>query len=105
MIDLFRQLSTKPTLNLSGAVEQYDLIPAYDYPKKSQTPRDRGVGRTWHILIAMEYLWVDGIHVNIRLAEHKLCLLVMIGVRADVREEADKVGDRAEYEREREERP
>jgi transposase-like protein len=29
------------------------------------------------------YLWVDGIHVNIRLEEHKLCLLVMIGVRAD----------------------
>lgn len=25
------------------------------------------------------YLWVDGIHVNIRLEEHKLCLLVMIG--------------------------
>lgn len=22
------------------------------------------------------YLWVDGIHVNIRLEEHKLCLLV-----------------------------
>ena len=25
------------------------------------------------------YLWADGIHVNIRLQEHKLCLLVMIG--------------------------
>ena len=25
------------------------------------------------------YLWADGIHVNIRLEEHKLCLLVMIG--------------------------
>ena len=24
------------------------------------------------------YLWADGIHVNIRLEEHKLCLLVMI---------------------------
>src|ERR687895_323336 len=33
------------------------------------------------------YLWVDGIHVNIRLAEHKPCLLVMIGVRADGRKE------------------
>jgi transposase-like protein len=33
------------------------------------------------------YLWVDGIHVNIRLEEHKLCLLVMIGVRADGRKE------------------
>jgi transposase-like protein len=29
------------------------------------------------------YLWADGVHVNIRLEEHKLCLLVMIGVRAD----------------------
>jgi transposase-like protein len=29
------------------------------------------------------YCWADGIHVNIRLAEHKLCLLVLIGVRAD----------------------
>ena len=29
------------------------------------------------------YLWVDGIHLGIRLAEGKLCLLVMIGVRAD----------------------
>jgi transposase-like protein len=33
------------------------------------------------------YLWADGIHVNIRLAEHKLCLLVLIGVRADGRKE------------------
>lgn len=33
------------------------------------------------------YLWVDGIHVNIRLEEHKLCLLVTIGVRADGRKE------------------
>jgi transposase-like protein len=29
------------------------------------------------------YLWADGIHVNIRLEEEKLCLLVLIGVRAD----------------------
>ncbi len=33
------------------------------------------------------YVWADGIHVNIRLDEHKLCLLVMIGVRADGRKE------------------
>ncbi len=33
------------------------------------------------------YLWADGIHVNIRLEEHKLCLLVLIGVRADGRKE------------------
>ena len=29
------------------------------------------------------YLWADGIHVNIRLDEEKLCLLVLIGVRVD----------------------
>jgi putative transposase len=33
------------------------------------------------------YLWVDGIHVNVRLEEEKLCVLVMIGVRADGRKE------------------
>lgn len=33
------------------------------------------------------YVWADGIHVNIRLQEHQLCLLVMIGVRADGRKE------------------
>jgi transposase-like protein len=39
------------------------------------------------------YLWADGIHVNIRLEEHKLCLLVMIGVRADGRKELVALGD------------
>jgi transposase-like protein len=29
------------------------------------------------------YVWVDGIHVNIRLDEDRLCLLVMVGVRVD----------------------
>ncbi len=29
------------------------------------------------------YVWVDGIHFNIRLAEDRLCTLVMIGVRPD----------------------
>jgi transposase-like protein len=37
--------------------------------------------------VGFVYLWADGIHVNIRLEEHKLCLLVMIGVRADGRKE------------------
>jgi transposase-like protein len=39
------------------------------------------------------YLWADGIHVNIRLEEHKLCLLVMIGVRADGRKELITLAD------------
>ena len=39
------------------------------------------------------YLWADGIHVNIRLEEHKLCLLVLIGVRADGRKELVGLAD------------
>jgi transposase-like protein len=39
------------------------------------------------------YLWAGGIHVNIRLEEHKLCLLVMIGVRADGRKELVALAD------------
>jgi putative transposase len=33
------------------------------------------------------YLWIDGIHLKVRLDQEKLCLLVMIGVRADGRKE------------------
>jgi Transposase, Mutator family len=39
------------------------------------------------------YLWADGIHVTIRLEEAKLCLLVMIGVRADGRKELVALAD------------
>jgi hypothetical protein len=39
------------------------------------------------------YLWADGIHVNIRLEEHKLCLLVLLGVRADRRKELVALAD------------
>jgi transposase-like protein len=39
------------------------------------------------------YLWADGIHVNIRLEEHKLCLLVVLGVRADGRKELVALSD------------
>src|SRR5436853_5705808 len=39
------------------------------------------------------YCWADGIHVNIRLEEHKLCLLVLIGVRADGRKELIALAD------------
>jgi transposase-like protein len=39
------------------------------------------------------YLWADGVHVNIRPQEHKLCLLVMIGVRADGRKELIALAD------------
>ena len=39
------------------------------------------------------YVWADGIHVNIRLEEGKLCVLVMIGVRADGRKELIALSD------------
>jgi transposase-like protein len=39
------------------------------------------------------YLWADGIHVNIRLEEHGLCLLVMIGVHADGHKELTALAD------------
>ncbi|KWX00841.1 putative transposon transposase [Carbonactinospora thermoautotrophica] len=39
------------------------------------------------------YLGADGVHVNVRLEEHRLCLLVMIGVRADGRKELIALAD------------
>src|SRR5262249_13226817 len=39
------------------------------------------------------YLWADGIYVNMRREEHKLCLLVMMGVRADGRKELAALAD------------
>jgi len=39
------------------------------------------------------YLWADGIHLSIRLEQHKLCLLVMIGVRSDGRKELIALAD------------
>lgn len=29
------------------------------------------------------YVWVDGIHLKVRLTQDKVCLLVIVGVRAD----------------------
>jgi transposase-like protein len=49
---------------------------------------------TWDLsAVDYVYLWVDGIHLGIRLAEDKLCLLVMIGVRADGRKELVALAD------------
>jgi putative transposase len=39
------------------------------------------------------YLWVDGIHLKVRLEQEKLCLLVMIGVRVDGRKELVAITD------------
>jgi transposase-like protein len=38
------------------------------------------------------YLWADGVHLNVRLDEEKLCLLVMIGVRGRRYEGARRPG-------------
>jgi putative transposase len=39
------------------------------------------------------YLWVDGIHLKVRLEADKVCLLVMIGVRSDGRKELVALAD------------
>jgi transposase-like protein len=39
------------------------------------------------------YCWVDGIHLKVRLAQDKVCLLVIIGVRADGRKELVALAD------------
>jgi putative transposase len=39
------------------------------------------------------YVWADGIHVNIRLEQERLCLLVLIGVRADGTKELITLSD------------
>ncbi|MFJ8691282.1 IS256 family transposase [Micromonospora wenchangensis] len=39
------------------------------------------------------YVWADGIHVNVRLEEDKLCLLVIVGVRADGTKELVALAD------------
>lgn len=39
------------------------------------------------------YVWVDGIHLKVRLEQDKVCLLVMIGVRTDGRKELIALAD------------
>ncbi len=39
------------------------------------------------------YMWVDGIHFKVRLDQDKVCLLVMIGVRADGKKELIALAD------------
>ena len=39
------------------------------------------------------YVWTDGIHVGVRLEEERLCLLVLIGVRADGTKELITLAD------------
>jgi transposase-like protein len=39
------------------------------------------------------YVWVDGVHLKVRLEQDKVCLLVIVGVRADGRKELVAVTD------------
>jgi putative transposase len=55
---------------------------------EAKTFQDRDLSGTDYV-----YLWVDGIHLKVRLEQEKLCLLVMIGVRADGRKELVALAD------------
>ena len=48
----------------------------------------RSLAQTYYV-----YVWVDGIHLKVRLEQDKVCLLVMIGVRADGRKELIALAD------------
>ncbi|MGH8997565.1 MAG: IS256 family transposase [Acidimicrobiales bacterium] len=39
------------------------------------------------------YIWADGVHFNVRLDEHRLCALVIVGVRADGTKELVSISD------------
>jgi len=39
------------------------------------------------------YVWADGVHFNVRLDEHRLCALVIVGVRADGTKELVSITD------------
>jgi putative transposase len=49
-----------------------------DWQDEATTSNKRSLAGTDHV-----YCWVDGIHLKVRLEQDKVCLLVMIGVRAD----------------------
>jgi len=50
------------------------------------------------------YVWVDGVHFNVRLEDDRLCTLVMIGVRPDGTKELITVEDGYRESRELEDR-
>ncbi|SHJ44788.1 Transposase (or an inactivated derivative) [Tessaracoccus bendigoensis DSM 12906] len=52
-----------------------------------------GFGRRSLAGVDYVYLWVDGIHLKVRLEQDKVCLLVMIGVRADGTKELVALAD------------
>jgi len=60
--------------------------------KQWQAERD-AFGRRDLSNVDYVYVWVDGIHFNIRLEEERLCCLVVVGVRADGTKELVAIGD------------
>jgi putative transposase len=42
------------------------------------------------------YVWVDGVHFNIRLEDDRLCTLVMIGAKLDGKKEPSRLGRKQE---------
>ena len=57
--------------------------------------QDEAAGFARRSLAATDYvyIWVDGIHLKVRLEQDKVCLLVMIGVRADGTKELIALAD------------
>lgn len=49
-----------------------------DWQAEAKTFQARSLADTDYV-----YMWVDGIHLKVRLTQDKVCLLVMLGVRAD----------------------
>lgn len=49
-----------------------------DWQDQARSFNERSLAETDYV-----YVWVDGIHLKVRLEQDKVCLLVMIGVRAD----------------------
>jgi putative transposase len=58
------------------------------WQEEAKASGDRDLSGTDYV-----HLWVDGIHLKVRLDQEKLCLLVMIGVRCDGRKELVAVAD------------
>src|SRR5437899_3513039 len=59
-----------------------------DWQDEATTFNKRSLAGTDYV-----YCWVDGIHLKVRLEQDKVCLLVMIGVRADGTKELIELDD------------
>ncbi len=104
-----------PLLYLHG-LSSGDFVPALEQflPRKREVPPGSGAGLSASTIIRLTaqwqddaaafgkrslagtdyvYMWVDGIHLKVRLEQDKVCLLVMIGVRADGTKELIALAD------------